>query len=426
MSTRVIRKLSVTWRRPSLFDCYVSSPLLVAVMLLHGGFFFRTGSPFEQHPLALSGLREVYLALCLFAGIFVLAEGLRRRTLFFGDFMVLFVVTAFVFGSALLANLKFGQPLLYGLFEERRTFMVFGGFLLLAAMHATNAKPMALIGALYWSTLIYVLIGLLLQTGILGDLAARDIPAFDPRKYRILVGIDLYQLSTIIAAVMVFRFNAWQHLIPLCVGAAGLVLLAQTRSIMMSCGAAVLVAFALSRPWRFWATTLGGLLLVLALLLMPAGSGDLQGEIQSVPEVVVRVHTAEKILDALQANDWIGMGSLSLQWQDGFRRVYDRFFFLSDVGLLGEFYRFGLFLPLIYLAFGLAVYAYLRENLDPIGRGLCEGLLWLACFDLLLGGLIAFTGARAALFIAVASAFRQNPYLARPGSTAIRFAGVHF
>jgi hypothetical protein len=45
------------------------------------------------------------------------------------------------------------------------------------------------------------------------------------------------------------------------------------------------------------------------------------------------------------------MGALSQQWNGGFSTLYNPYFFLSDVGIFGTYYRFGLLTPLVLFVF---------------------------------------------------------------------------
>ncbi|HDL85081.1 MAG TPA: hypothetical protein ENH11_01910 [Candidatus Acetothermia bacterium] len=408
----------IAWLKRIRSECYVFSPVLFAVMLLHGEFFFRSGSPFEQHFLAFPGVRELYIALCGLAAGSAVVEGLRRGRFFSGDLVLIFFVSSFALGSAVLAYLKFGQPIIFGLFEERRVLMFFGLFLILAAYHQFDDRPEALIGAVYWTALIYLVLGLVMQAGALGDLSMRDIPAFDPRKYRILVGSNLYAASVMIGAVMIIRFNAWEHLVPVLVGTTGLLVISQTRSTILILAVAVVLFFAVTALWRFLLIAACVVIGTIAFLLWPTPPS--RGVDVLVAEIDVRVNTAGKIFDALYMNDWIGMGALSLQWQNGFHRVYDRFFYLSDVGVVGELYRFGMFLPIIYAGLAITLFCYFRQAMDPHGRSIGYGLLLLFILNAPGGGLVAFAGINWALLIAFTIAFRLPSALPRTMSTRLR------
>lgn len=401
-------------------ECYVFSPFLVAVFLLHGGFFFRAGSPFEQHFLAFSGLREGYIALCCLAAVVAVVEGLRRKRFGAGELILVLVVLAFAFGSAVFANLKFGQPIVFGLFEERRVLLFFGLFVILAAYFQFAERPEAMIGAIYWTALIYLGLSLMMQAGVLGDLASRDIPALDPRKYRILVGSDMYSMSIVIGSVMIIRYGAWEHLIPVLVGVAGLLLISQTRSTFAIVVVAVAIIFALTSWRHFLVSAVGAVVALTAFFLWSNISGAPSPVGLSVAELDVRVTTSKTILAELEKNNWLGMGSLSLQWQDGFHRIYDKHFYLSDVGVVGEFYRFGVFLIIIYLGLVTILFSFFRQPMDPRGRSIANGLFVLFLVNAIGGGLFAFVGSYLAVLLAITVAFRRQERAPRTMGSQIR------
>jgi hypothetical protein len=62
-----------------------------------------------------------------------------------------------------------------------------------------------------------------------------------------------------------------------------------------------------------------------------------------------RYLTASTIVSEIYENDFLGKGSLSLQWNQGFANVYGKYFYLSDVGVIGGYYRYGIFLVFILL-----------------------------------------------------------------------------
>ncbi len=384
--------------------CYASKPLLVGAMLLDGGFFFRAGSAFEQHPLAFTGVREVFLAICILSAAIAFLEGLRKRQLFVGDVLVLFLGLTFPIVSAFFSHLKFHQPVLFGLLEERRVLAIFAVFFIIFCYRVSKARPDHLIGAIYVTALIYLAIGLFLQTGVMGDLAARDVPFLDPRKHRILVGTELYTCSIAIAAVMFIYHKAWEHAVPLLVGLTGLLLISQTRGAIAVSAMTILVLIAL----RHSAVVFAMASLVTGASLLWSSSGVGLSDHVRADEVQVRLNTIDTILGELKANDWVGLGSLSLQWEGGFAPIYGEHFFLSDVGVIGELYRLGVVLVVICLIMGLAVYFYVKPCPDERGRTICYGILVLNILYLPEAGLVAFAGFQWSLLFAVAEAFRRE------------------
>jgi len=401
----------------------------LALILVHGKFFFWANFSFEQHPLALPGLREAYLIVSLLFTIGFVLGALYRGRWYAADVTLVALVLALNLICATLAYLSFGQPLPFGVLEERRMGAFLSFFIFLFLIERYRLHPHALLSSIHVAVLIYLILGLVLQTGVLGDLTDRDIPYLDPRKYRIFSGTELYMISMAISLVMIIRFKVWSYVVPLMVGVAGMLLISQTRSAMVVMAAAGIVIFGLSSPLRFLMLAVSSV----ALLLTALFGGDLlymlvedvhalvaaifpsqgaHGPPEMSLEDSVRTHTAAIILSELRANDWMGMGSLSLQWNGGFHTVYDRHFFLTDVGVLGELYRFGLLLPLAYGGLFFAIYCFLKPIKDPVGRHVLLGILALLVVNAPMGsGFISLPGEFYALLFAIAAAYRNQEAL---------------
>jgi hypothetical protein len=82
---------------------------------------------------------------------------------------------------------------------------------------------------------------------------------------------------------------------------------------------------------------------------------------EATTEGGVRSTTSDIIMAEVARNFYIGMGALSLQWQNGFGQVYSSYFYLSDVGLLGVYYRFGFLTPFIALGFYWGYWRIMRQ-----------------------------------------------------------------
>jgi hypothetical protein len=82
---------------------------------------------------------------------------------------------------------------------------------------------------------------------------------------------------------------------------------------------------------------------------------------EATSEGGVRATTSDIVLQEIQQNYYIGMGALSLQWQNGFARLYSAYFYLSDVGLLGVLYRFGFLTPIVALFYYFGYWRIMRQ-----------------------------------------------------------------
>jgi len=328
-------------------DLWRFRPPTVAALLVTGGFFFRAGSPFEQHPLAFAGFREAFVVVCALAALVHVFGRLKTRSpVTVAEFIVLALVPTAMLTSAVLALIAHGQPIPYGLFEERRMLLFFAIFVIGATLAGSREPFRDLLGAFYWSGSITVALGLFLQTGALGDLALRDVPYLDPRKDRIIVGMNLYAAMAAVGLVLFVLERRMGHALAVVIGLTGLALVGQTRTTALLLFAAV----PLSLVFLFVGTQIAAVVAALAIawLGLEVLPFIADGERTGIGEVDVRLQTVHRIVAAIKENDGFGMGALSLQWYGGFHSVFDRFFYLSDVGLMGDVYRYGILVLPIY------------------------------------------------------------------------------
>ena len=146
-----------------------------------------------------------------------------------------------------------------------------------------------------------------------------------------------------------------------------LVFATQTRQLIVLCLAFTL--FCLRAKALIWAVSL--CFIVSPFLLYPSLLETLGMNIEFYTsnfeqgvEDNVRPNTIAAIFNHLELVKWLPSGSLSLMWQDGFIPYFGEHFFLSDVGIIGTFFRFGL---LSFILIPLTLYMYLRiaRNINP-------------------------------------------------------------
>jgi hypothetical protein len=391
-------------------------------MLLHSEFFFWANNAFDQHPLALPLLREAYLAGATVIALLMAVLALKRSPLPLAAVLCLAVPVAYISLSALLANAAFGQPVAFGLFEERRALAMLAFFPLLLLIERGLISLRSLVASIHLAALICLGLGLAMQTGILGDLTLRDVPYLDPRKYRILNGTKFYMVSMLVGLAMALLHRSWHHLVPVLVGAMGLLLVSQTRSAMLIAALALVLLLAVTSAGRFLliAVIAMAALILNAVMdnllpdLIAAAHDLLQGlfsrgntlapNVELGTEQGVRSRTVQTILDELWHNGWVGMGALSLQWNNGFHRIYNPNFYLSDVGVIGEAYRFGFFLPVLYgLVAALTVSAWSSAQ-GSEARWLVTAMIVLALVNAPGAGWIAANSDLHSLMLAFAAA----------------------
>lgn len=346
------------WGKRLLRKVLAYKNLLFMLLLLNSTCFFltddkRAGIPYF-HELFL--LLVVAATACLFvAWKWVYQSKTSLWIIFMGVMLPLI--------SAVLANLNFGQPLVYGLLEERRflQYLVFFPTLFLLIMASPTQEELGkyfLYVALFCATL-----GFAYYLGIIPQNKGVSFTVDDWTQYEDLLRPNRFRIGSpfvTISAFMVMysmrdRVTVGRLLI-LLYFVAYLWLVLQTRQTM--------VVWALAGMWIFRKridslmkmSVLGVAILVVSYLLAPefyhaqyARFDALLFDATSGPGV--RERTVSIILDAISANNYFGMGALSLQWDGGFSRIYNSHFYLADVGIFGVYYRFGFLAPIAALVF---------------------------------------------------------------------------
>jgi hypothetical protein len=349
--------------------------------------YVNSGAPWSQNNvLGVPWLQEVYLAALLaYTAVAVLPRIVVRGRATGAEVWVLALAFVPPLISAINALVAFGQPLAYGLVEGRRYLGYLVFFPVLAVVrrgHVSERRVLALIllvaAACYLNSVF---------------LAAPDLD--DPnRPDRVRIGTFYIVLAYLWAVVR------WRgaRLGAAYAALALVLLLGRPRHLVTftAVGASVWAAAAVGlwggAAWADRYTFMFGRIVNMDLL-----------------EASVRAKTVGFILGDMKDGFLWGRGALSLLWRNGFHRVYFDHFFLSDVGLLGSAYQFGVPLALALLVFvHLAVWRALRYVQDDVVR--VVGRAYVA-FSVLISALIPtveFHGLYLGLLWAIAEAAQSR------------------
>jgi hypothetical protein len=373
--------------------------------------YVNSGAPWSQNNvLGVPWLQEVYLAALLaYTAVAVLPRIVVRGRVTGAEVWVLALAFVPPLISAINALVAFGQPLAYGLVEGRRYLGYLVFFPVLAVVrrgHVSERRVLALIllvaAACYLNSVF---------------LAAPDLD--DPnRPDRVRIGTFYIVLAYLWAVVRWrgARLGAAYAALALVFGAY-LVVYAQTRQLIVAAALFPLVLLP-GRPRHLVTfTAVGASVWAAAAVGLWGGAAwadrytFMFGRIVNMDllEASVRAKTVGFILGDMKDGFLWGRGALSLLWRNGFHRVYFDHFFLSDVGLLGSAYQFGVPLALALLVFvHLAVWRALRYVQDDVVR--VVGRAYVA-FSVLISALIPtveFHGLYLGLLWAIAEAARSR------------------
>lgn len=345
-------------------------PLTVLAIILHFSVFGDS----THNPIGFKFLNEAYLAVCLgFAALLVLAsaeEASRElRVLMYYAVYSIFVFTVL---PALFAHFTFGQPIMYGLIEERRILFTFGfvPLLLLTKRISTLQFERAII----YAALVAVILSWGFKFGLVPDLREEQT-AWD-RPDRSSIGPFLicfayfYCIQIWSNGKSPINGAARQRSVYMIIAAIlllTLVFATQTRQLIVLCLAFTL--FCLRAKAVIWAASLCVLLSPFffypALLEMFGMNLEFyQDNFKGGVEDGVRPYTIASVFNHLDLVNWLPSGSLSLMWQDGFIPYFGEHFFLSDIGIIGTLFRFG-FLTFLLVPLTLYVYRRIAWNINP-------------------------------------------------------------
>ncbi|GAB6389818.1 hypothetical protein [Stutzerimonas marianensis] len=345
-------------------------PLTVLAVILHFSVFGDS----THNPIGFKFLNEAYLALCLgFALLLVLASSEEAsRELRVLMYYAVYSVFVFTVLPAVFAYHTFGQPIMYGLIEERRILFTFGfvPLLLLSKRISTLQFERAII----YAALIAVFLSWCFKFGLVPDLREEQT-AWD-RPDRSSIGPFLicfayfYCIQIWSNGKSPINGEARQRSLYMVIAAIlllTLVFATQTRQLIVLCLAFTL--FCLRAKAVIWAASLCVLLSPFFFypeLLETFGMNleFYQENLEGGVEDGVRPYTIASVFNHLDLVNWLPSGSLSLMWQDGFIPYFGEHFFLSDIGIIGTLFRFG-FLTFLLVPLTLYIYRRIARNIDP-------------------------------------------------------------
>lgn len=357
-------------RSPTLASRFFFFPALLVTVMLHFALFGEG----THNPIGIRPLTEMYLALCMGFALLLLFSATEntarefRLLLYYG----IFTCVVFIGGPMIFAYFTYGQPLLYGFIEERRVLFCLGfAPLLYFGKRVTGSQFER---AILYTALLAAVLSWGFKFGLVPDWR-EEVASYD-RPDRSSIGAHL------LCFAFFYCVQLWSlgespldgskrsknvYLLVAVFLLLTLVFATQTRQLILLC--LVFTLFYLRARAVLWALCVGVFIAPLVLypeVLKMAGL-DLSfynEQLDQGVEDTVRSNTINSIFGHLDIVNWLPSGSLSLMWQDGFIPYFGEHFFLSDVGLFGDMFRFGL-LTFIVLPVTFFVYNRIAKSLDP-------------------------------------------------------------
>ncbi|MFV0455702.1 MAG: hypothetical protein ACK5NQ_12055 [Pseudomonas sp.] len=342
-------------------------PLLVLTFALHFSVFGES----PHNPYGITMVNELYLAICLCLTAFLILamadEASREIRILM--YYCLYSSVVFLVLPAVFAYFTYGQPIVYGLIEERRILFCLGFVPLL--LLSKRVSTLQFERALIYAALVAAFLSWCFKFGVIPDL--RDEVRSDDRPDRSSIGpflicfgyfycIQIWSKGK--SPINDAKRNRNFYLVIAALLLLTLVFATQTRQLIVFCLAFTL--FCLRAKAIIWAASLCVLLspfyLYPSLLDMLGLNIEFYDNTLDGIEDSVRSTTVSMIFNHLNQVNWLPSGSLSLMWQDGFIPYFGEHFFLSDVGIIGTLFRFG-FLTFLIVPLSLLVYRNIARNI---------------------------------------------------------------
>jgi len=341
------------------------------ILFLNSQVFFFSGG----NQLGIRGAQEVFIGfLILFTLVYVLGI-FRTDSLDLYDHYVLVVTSGVFIFSSLLALIKHGQPLFYGMIESRVTLSMLIYFPIIYMIRKQGFGPLNVMRCVFYMTFGIVFFGVLIKFNLFPRALLVTPPIDSGESILRLDRNSMGRYYVIISALFAIAYyNRTQKLIYL--GSFLVFLLAalfivQERQNVIGIVMATLVFMSgveiingrISRLIKIFVAI--GLMIGVVYFIFPnlaQFTFDIFSKLSSEGLVEsLRYRTIETIFDELRINFWQGHGTLSLLWNNGYHRLYGTFF-IGDVGVIGTLFRLGIPLSIFLWLYSVFIFLHLIKR----------------------------------------------------------------
>lgn len=328
-------------------------------------FFWLVGastafSSTPTNPFGVFGLRELFLALTVAWVGLGLTFGTIRGPL---DYAIIGCTLLFVGISILSSYASYGQPMLYGLLEDRRFFGLWLYFPLRDAIRQLGFDRA--LNLMFFVAFTIAVLGFLYKYGVVAGWA--DVTYDRNRLGRANIATPFVIMMV---AMAWYRWNGWQmgklRLAGLAFMLVYLVVVAQTRQSIIALLGSIMMVFFLAairngRGLTFLSLSAAALAVIVFAIVAPATAiALLPDQFQELLSERYLQDSVRTIAYTAALNDLLlfGHGALSLQFDNGFANYYGEMFFIADIGIVGTLYRFGIF-AIPFIIYTLLLFRYI-------------------------------------------------------------------
>jgi hypothetical protein len=329
--------------------------LMVAVLALVSGLFFLS----DDHRFGVVFLREGVIALSLLAVAYILMA--KKHELDAADWYLLVMVGLLFLIPPIFAYFNFHQPLYYGFLEERRTLLYLFYFLVMLVIGSKkgygDADLETILKYLFYAGLVWSVANAFewiprhsgFSFSVHAEQFDKDYVATDARFATRFMEAGF--LLALYPYYLVARGNFLKAALPVLLLLAYMLYINQTRSFGLLI--ALTIAWIMILRLRDEQLNISLLIMIPLLSVLAYFSYFLYAHAFNDQVLFYDYHRNRELQIMLgeTLNDFfMPHGGLSLQFNEGFLSVYGLNLYVSDIGLTGLLFKYGiLFFPLSFL-----------------------------------------------------------------------------
>lgn len=355
------------------------------LIILFGSGLFTT---MRGSPLGIPFISEITLILIIAFTIIYLTSYVLKGKKFPRIGIVLLILAIFlILFSALLAGIYHGQPVVYGMAADRKILYLLAFFPIYYFLcNMGDESLMKLLKLIIVIGFIGALVSMMFAT--YSNQFGLDLSSAGGRENRIGIATGFIVFAIMFLSINLLfyqnnylkfttKYSKILNYTILIFLLYVLLSVIQTRQFMIAITLSLLLyTFLFTKiKTKFRLIALGTITLLILLpfidftIFMNLFSDD-------YIEASARSRTIHYILEAVENNNYIGMGALVSWFYGGFPALYHPNFFLSDVGVFGTYYRYGLIGLLI--TFGMLLFVLL--NIMKLKKGFAKTVLYVFLF----------------------------------------------
>lgn len=387
MSVNIISKKSWLFRGypfESQGGAIQKAALLLLLILTAGVFDDKSG----KNPIGMPYVLEASILILLSISMVIIVHAISVKQLKRIDFVIFLLVVGAWLLSAFNAYVWYGQPLIYGLIEDRRILLTLIYFPIVTLLRNRKLDAHDVIELLLVVAGLSIVLSIYFAaTGSVNE--AIYAAKLEARENRVSIGTHIVIIVTLLSFVFSMLKSSYKPywLLWFFSSFGTLLFIVQTRKIILVL--TVIIAVTLLRKRTATFILLATMFGVAGIMLWPILSDDymmmkllaIWGQLLDDDYLTTsaRAHTVMSVFSELTNNYFLwGHGALSLLWNEGFHRVYGDNFYLADVGVVGILYRYGLPVTILILSVSIAL-AYVttkRMMYSPLKRVMILGFFF--------------------------------------------------